>query len=242
MLASLNQIREIEKETLQVISTIGEFAHFGRLYAQSQNYRNLVHPSRGGVDIEIPIKLNLGMRADAGVNIPRIVWLGGLVVASADNSNVERSSYFIAICDGADEDKPGYVIRKLHFDIEPIQFRQGQEIKPTAHLQVCGTISPSMERVGFLHEHVKHHYPEFEKPRIPVMPTCMALLINWVLLEFQSDSSAAAILRNTQWRKLVRKAERTILKPYFSQCSQFLDEVRNNEKSFMEEFLYESIR
>jgi hypothetical protein len=83
-------------------------------------------------------------------------------------------------------------------------------------------------------------YPDFEKPRIPLPPTSIALILNWLLMEFQSDAASQAILRSPTWRVLVAEAERTVLVPYYEQATRFFRMAANRNKRFLQAHLYET--
>lgn len=82
-------------------------------------------------------------------------------------------------------------------------------------------------------------YPAWEKPRFPLPPTSIALMLNWILLEFQTDTASQGILNSPVWRKLVARAERTILAKYFSEASKFLESAGNKERRFLQTYLYD---
>lgn len=82
-------------------------------------------------------------------------------------------------------------------------------------------------------------YPSWEKPRIPLPPTSLALMVNWLMVEFQSDATAQAILRDPAWRALVVRAERTVLLSYFEAAIRFLGTAANDKKRFLQNHLYE---
>lgn len=239
MLLPLKDIRKLERETLQAIDRIGEFNDFVELAELARKYRTILSGDHGSIDLGFRAVMNLRFRGDtATANTRRAIYVGALVVRTTDGHHIERSSYSLTICRG--ERERSQILRKLHFDYEPIQQRAPLECKPSIHIQVCGKLMPQLERAGYKSEDLKAWFPSLEKPRIPGMPMSLALLLNWLLLEFESDLTAAKILRNHEWRNIVARAESTVLAPYFKSCAGFFTNPgRNQGKQFFETLLYE---
>jgi hypothetical protein len=239
MFLSLEGLRNLERDTLQVIDHIGEFNEFGELVELARNHRTILSGDRGPIDLGFRAVLNLRFRGDTSTaNTRRAVFVGALVEPTADGRRIERSSYSLTICKA--ERQRAKILRKLHFDYEPIERRAGDECKPSMHIQVCGKLMPLLERAGYRQQDLDAWSPWLEKPRIPGMPMSLALLLNWLLLEFDSDVSAARILRNHQWKNLVARAEEAVLAPYFKSCAEFFAAPgANRGKRFVESLLYE---
>jgi hypothetical protein len=126
----------------------------------------------------------------------------------------------------------------MHFDYESAAYRDVCEPKPSAHLQICGKLSPDHLRAGYTEMRLKGMYPTWEKPRIPLPPTSLALMLNWLLLEFQNDPASQGILNSPEWRNWVAQAERTMLVPYFKAATTFLASAANKKKRFLQTHLY----
>jgi hypothetical protein len=105
-------------------------------------------------------------------------------------------------------------------------------------MQVCGKFSQHHLDAGYTEQRLKALYPRWEKPRVPVPPTSLALMLNWLLLEFQSDPASQAVLRSPAWRACVSRAERTVLGPYFAGAHQFLTSTANRNRRFLQAHLY----
>ena len=239
MFLTLEAIRKLERETLQVIDRIGEFNEFGELVALARQHRTILSGDRGPIDLGFRAVMNLRFRGDtAAANTRRAVYVGALVEPTTDGRHIAQSSYSLTICRG--ENKRAPILRKLHFDYEPVERRGSQECKPSMHMQVCGKLMPLLEKAGYRTEDLKSWSPWLEKPRIPGMPMSLALVLNWLLLEFDTDANAASILRNKDWRSLVIHAEQEVLAPYFKSCAGFFAATGTNRgKRFVESFLYE---
>jgi hypothetical protein len=186
--------------------------------------------------------LDIRLRGDRKkTQFQRRVDVGALVEPTADSKHIANASYSLAICRRADP-ASSPIIRKFHFDYEPIAYRHWGEPKPSVHMQYCGKLSPQHVAAGYDEMKLRPMYPAFEKPRVPLPPTSIALLLNWLLLdllEFQSDPASQPILRNPTWRKLVAQAERTVLIPYFKGATTFLTTAGNADKGFAHTHLYE---
>jgi hypothetical protein len=102
---------------------------------------------------------------------------------------------------------------------------------------MCGKASPHLLRKGF-NEQRSAHYPHFEQPRIPAMPTSLALLIDWIFTEFHTDRHSRSIHGNLQWRNQVVNAEKTVLRPYFLTAAEHIGSQNHTSRPFIRELLY----
>jgi hypothetical protein len=234
---------KLEKETLKTISEIGKFADLGTIYDDAKTHLGKSNWfQRGGFEAHLGFDVYGGIRADKNrTKKRRRIDVSGLVVSSKlDNAFVTtHASYSVVLCDGEDP-KTSKVLRKFHFDYEAANTRNIAEPKPTTHLQICGKFSNHHTgTIGYQPGQIEAWYPGFEKPRIPIQPTCLALLLDWIFLEFHTDVAIAAILKDQQWRSLVRKAERQVLLPYFREASHFLEGATNADRSFLRSHQYE---
>lgn len=237
MTPTMDTIKEIERDTLKVISEIGEFASYEELYRFAKDNRNKTFPKKE-IDIYFGLVMDIRLRADAHKTVlKRNVYMGLFASSETTHPALSNSSYSLVICE--DDKAKSKIIRKLHFDYEyATLIQQNSEKKPSFHIQICGKLSPYLKNIGYEDADIEAFAPGFEKPRIPSMPICLAILINWVLLEFDCDKTAKAILINDRWRKHVAKAERVILKPYFENGVDFLKSTAHKDRSFFSEKLY----
>jgi hypothetical protein len=232
----------LEKETLETISRIGTFAKLGAIHSDAKKYSQRgAWPAKGHVNAHLSFEIQAGLRSDKkNPSIRRRFDISALV--ESDNSKApvtKNASYSVVLCDGTDPQNAN-ILRKFHFDYESVETRNTGEPKPTTHLQICGEFSSHhVEKVGFRAEQIEGWHPAFEKPRIPVQPTCLVLLLNWIFLEFQRDPAISVILMDGQWKTLVRKAERQVLLPYFQQASDFLSGAGTNQHGFIRTHQYE---
>lgn len=239
MYPSASDLRKLKKYTLRSITEIGEFGRVPDIQLAARNAAVGIDEDRGPLNVHLGFALDIRLRADRNSKpIPRRIDLGALVGVSTDQKVVTSASYSLLICRTADP-RRGPIVRKLHFDYEPVAYRNVSEPKPTAHMQVCGRLSPQHLAAGYSEMRLQSLYPRFEKPRIPAAPTSIALLLNWLLLEFQTDLAAQAILRNARWRVLVASAERQVLYPYYSSAAAFLRSTGDKKRRFLQTHLYE---
>lgn len=232
----------LEKETLQTIGQIGTFSKLGTIYSDANKYVHTgVWLEKGQVEAHLAFEIEGGMRSDKGKPKTRRRFDVSVLVRSDRSRELvtTNASYSVVLCDGVDPQNC-QVLRKFHFDYESAATRHAGEPKPTTHLQICGDFSSHhLDNIGFQAEQIAAWYPAFEKPRFPVQPTCLALLLNWIFLEFHTDPAVNVILKNQQWSALVRRAEQQVLLPYFRQASRFLEGNANSQLSFVQTHQYQ---
>jgi hypothetical protein len=231
-------IRNLERETLQQILRISEFGRLSELQAAASTGLANINDQRGGVDVHLGFALDIRLRGDRqGKAVSRRIDVGALVEVSADKKTVSNASYSLLICRRANpESSP--IVRKVHFDYESFALRNQDEPKPTAHLQICGKLSPHHLKAGYTVTRLNGLYPAWEKPRFPLPPTSIALILNWLLLEFQTDPASQGILNSPAWRNFVARAERAVLTKYFSEATKFLLSAGDMQKRFLQTHLY----
>lgn len=238
MYPSLSEIRRLERDTLRRIAEIGEFGRFGQLQAAASAAAQSINEQRGPVDVHLGFNLDIRLRGDRKSQpFPRRVDIGALVEATPDNKSVGRATYSLLICRYSNPSNSP-IVRKVHFDYEPGEFRNPTEPKPSIHLQICGKFSRHHLTAGYQEVRLGGLYPRWEKPRIPLPPTSVALLLNWLLLEFQGDPAAQAVLRSPGWRTWVARAERIVLTPYYRGATRFLESTANGGRRFLQTHLY----
>jgi hypothetical protein len=239
MLANLSDLCALERETLNCIVQQGAFAKLGDLQDAAKKALFDVPRQGGPINFNLGFKLDIRLRADIKKNkIERRIDIGARVDQAANKKNVSNASYSLMLCEGT---QPGrdMPIRKFHFDYEPSEFRNNDEPKPSVHLQICGELSQAHRDAGYTDKHLDAWHPRFEKPRIPLPPVSLALLLNWIFVEFQSDSALRPILMTDRWRNLVADAERKILLPYYKNAVDFLSATANNKRRLLQSRLYE---
>jgi hypothetical protein len=241
MYPGLVELRTLEKNTLRCIAQMGEFGIHRELQAAANAAAPLINDDRGPVDVHLGFTLDIRFKRERKSQIfPRRIDVGALIAVTDDHKSIRRASYSLVICRRTNP-ATSPDLRKLHFDYEPIEFRNQAEPKPSVHMQLCGGLSPQQTALGYTEKRLNGLYPKFEKPRIPSAPTSIALMLNWLFLEFPTDSVAQAVLKNPRWRKLVAGAERTVLITYYEQASKFLGHTADREKSFLKTHMYEMV-
>ncbi len=194
--------------------------------AAQQNYSHL-DPKRGGLDFAANFEVFTS-------NQRRRVDVGAKIEVDAKN-RYESVSYFFAI--GSDTLAKDHILRKLHFDFEAPENRNVNECKPSIHMQICGELTPSMAHAGYTDKHLQNHFPWFEKPRVPSIPFSLALLLDWLFLEFSNTPEVNEVVKNGQWRNMVLETENQLLRPYFEDCHQYLRNP-NRDGLFFANYLY----
>ncbi len=234
----MDALRELERDTLRRVVEIGEFGRLGQLRSAAHAAYGAFNDHKGPIDVHLGFTLDIRLRGDKRRRVhERRVDVGALVEPTSDNKRVKNASYSLMICRYADP-ATSPVVRKVHFDFEPEDFRNPAEPKPSSHLQICGKLSPHHMKAGYTDMRIRSHYPSWEKPRIPMAPTSLALLLNWLMLEFQADPTLQAVLRSPAWRSWVAHAERVVLLPYFENATTFLRSAAQRSRRFFQAHLY----
>jgi hypothetical protein len=166
----------------------------------------------------------------------RWIHLGCRATCAPNADEIVELTYSVLIEKGGGSSKE--VARKFHFDFEPASQRNIEEAKPTFHLQMCGKLSRHHEDEGFVDSDIVHLLPGWSKPRIPIQPTSLALILDWLFIEFESEHAVSTTRKDSNWMGLVRSAERTVLRPYYEACFRFLDSTENESESFVSKHLY----
>lgn len=114
------------------------------------------------------------------------------------------------------------LLAKFHADYD---FELGsKEKKPSPHAQIGGRIPASLKS----RYNQQYWHLDVNKPRIPALPICTALLWHWAFLEYEDNVSFSKVLRNTWWTKLVTDAESAVLKPFFKDGARLMDQHGGN--------------
>lgn len=164
--------------------------------------------------LQDPLGKQLDITIEFDVEDPRkgtsqTVFLGTLLSPPNSQSKGEVTHY---MCLAADD----VLLAKYHADFD---FDWNvPEKKPSPHLQIGGRIPPSLSsRYAKCHWHL-----DVNKPRIPSLPMCTALLWHWIFLEYHGNPFTAKFLANTWWRKLIKDAETSAYSAFFSDGAELL--------------------
>lgn len=110
---------------------------------------------------------------------------------------------------------------KMHSDFD--FYPEAQEKKPSPHVQMGGRVFEAL-----LKQH-PHGRPTVcwnegvDKPRIPTLPLCTALLWHWAFLEYSGSEEVSGFLTAWHWKNLVKRAEEAVLRPYFEDGLAMID-------------------
>jgi hypothetical protein len=239
MYPKLSDLRALEVRTLKQIGMIPEFAKFVDLRAAAKDAASRTNEFSGAIRVRLGFKLDIRLRMrQKRAEQRRWVEIGASVLPGITKDSIEQTSYSLIICKkNVPKDSP--IVRKIHIDYEPVALRNHKEPKPSVHMQMCGTLSAQQIDDGYDERRLEALYPSFEKPRIPTAPTSLALMLNWLLLEFQDDPAAQPVLKNSTWRKLVSDAERVVLVPYYKGAAGFFEKTANQGRRFLQCHQYE---
>lgn len=134
----------------------------------------------------------------------------GTRLSPARPGSAAESTHFFCL---ADEDA---LLTKFHADRD---FDEGRvEKKPSSHVQSGGRIPPALKG-----KYEKIWWdPDVNKPRMPALPTCTALLWHWAFLEYQDNELPSKFLNNRWWHKLIKDAEGAIFTPFFEDGARLM--------------------
>ncbi|MGV8867431.1 MAG: hypothetical protein ACOH2S_10945 [Janthinobacterium svalbardensis] len=235
MYPKLTDLIKLELETLDTINSISGFRKFEGLYNKTST--RSMNKNAKSLDWHADFILDVRLRGDRrDANCARWIHIGALLDGDVKTNEILRSSYSVVLFRRDNLNSP--VVRKLHFDFEALSTRNANEAKPSSHIQMCGKASPHLLKQGFNAQRLSSHYPNFEQPRIPSMPTSLALIIDWLFTEFRTDRNALAIYNSKQWRNQVVAAERIVLKPYFQDAANHIGSAAHTDSPLIRKFMY----
>ncbi len=220
---SYYELKKLERRTFEFLKKEPHvIAHFGDLYYKAGNQYDLISNDNllGRTDINFESKFELKCREDE-----YRIHIGAEV-----RSN--HSVYFIAVC--CKKDGIWKILRKFHFDYD----KNGRERDhPIFHLQYAGELSSALSEYNDHYDNILN--PWLSEPRLFYPPVTLALLINTVLKEFQTDITSE-LLNNDRWRGIIKDNEIFAFKSYFEKCLSFLNsaEHKPSKKLFLTDYCY----
>ncbi len=235
-LVKFSELKALERKTIQTIRTEGAFGRLSSLVTTA--HKAQVEPrSTSNLDIHLSFTLPTRLREDKGPHAIDRAFHVGCIAVPAGADEISHLSYSVLIGEGPDPSKA--IARKFHFDFEPVAMRNRAESKPTYHLQICGELSGHHRNAGYTDADINHLLPSWSQPRVPAQPTSLALVLNWLFIEFGCEAPVKDVRTSPRWRSVVREAERSVLKPYYVACANFLALSANDDESFISKSIYE---
>lgn len=180
---------------------------------QALNVANYFLEDPKGRPLEVLVEFHVN---DPRSQEPQIIYLG-TKLRPPDLSSEPQVTHFLCLGDNAN------LLTKVHHDRD---FSTGaSEKKPSTHIQMGGRVNPSLA--------AKAGGPccwkeGVDKPRVPSIPVCTALLWHWAFLEYPEAEEIGPILRAWWWNQTVQKAEESILKPFFDDGLRLMIEKPHN--------------
>lgn len=217
---SFSSLKKLESDTVRAITQDTAFARLTQLQAAAQEAQGHINvANKQAIDVHLCFELPTRIREEGGDLVSRRFHVGCAARRYHESDALGFQSYSVAI-----EKAPGSkrIARKFHFDYEPSFVRNELEPKPTFHLQLCGKLSQHHLNKGIADADVEHLLPEWSKPRVPASPMSLALVIEWLLIEFGTEHSVQSARRGSNWSKIVKRAEVEVLRPYYERCMQFM--------------------
>jgi len=135
----------------------------------------------------------------------------GTLLSPPTSKDEAQVTHYICLSEEAD------FLAKIHLDRDFSLNDPGG--KPTPHIQIGGRVSKTLAAkvTG-----VPFWKDDLDKPRVPSMPVCSALLWHWAFLEYRKDQNIVPFLGADWWIAVVREAEQFVLKPFFDDGAKLL--------------------
>jgi hypothetical protein len=213
---AFSSLRRLEHATVKAVILDGAFGALPQFLCAAQTALGRISASSPEqLDIHLSFDLPTRFRENKFACVNRRFHVGCKAEKQRGEDVVLSHSYSVAI-----ERQPGSrrVARKFHFDYEPLFTRNDSEPKPTFHLQLCGELSGHHRDDGIDDADIDHLLPSWSKPRVPAAPMSLALVLDWLLMEFSNEPAVHSARMGRNWASAVRRAEQEILRPYYSRC------------------------
>jgi len=188
-----------------------EFAGNRSVDESVRKMANFIQDPKGNA-LEFTVEFDV---EDPRKQVPHKLFLGTRLSPKVGTSNAEVTHYMCL----ADENS---LMAKFHvdFDFDP----HVKEKKPSPHIQLGGRIPPAL--LGRYSQHYWH--TDVNKPRIPALPISTALLWHWAFLEYENNALFARCIKHSWWKKIIKDAERAVLKPFFEDGARLLQQHAEN--------------
>lgn len=151
-------------------------------------------------------------------------------ISQSDKGNFNEATYLLAI---TGKDDPAELIRKFHFDHAHPSISTNQRV-PIFHLQYGGKLSPKMEKRGLIGKKID---PWLSVPRLIYPPINLAILLDMAFTEFSTEQTAK-IIEKSEWRNLIWKNEKFILRGYYTGISDHCNSASYSAKKLIRDFCY----
>lgn len=236
-MVTFTELKSLEQQAIQAIRTEGVFGRLSSLAGAAKSAQ-IIPNAKAPLNLSLSFTLPTRLREDPGhAAIERAFHVGCFATPHNQRDEITQLTYSVLICQDAYPSKR--VARKFHFDFEPASLRNQAESKPTFHLQLCGELSSHHQTEGYTEEDIGHLLPSWSQPRVPAQPMSLALILNWLFIEFGREAPVRDARLSPRWRSLVRQAERSVLKPYYEACFNFLSSTGKEDQSFFSSHIYE---
>jgi hypothetical protein len=135
----------------------------------------------------------------------------------------------LAFCES--DENSSKLIRKYHFDYDK---SINDMKKPLYHLQYGGKLSPNMIYCNVTDD---NDYSWLSIPRINFTPINLALLIDFIFVEFKSPVTES-IIERTEWRQFIKTNEELMLQGYYKCVNQFFSRGNHTANKLFRDFSY----
>ena len=153
-----------------------------------------------------------------------------VIIHAEVKGNYEFVSYSLGV---AHRNNSTELIRRFHFDYDHEKVREKQKAF-ISHLQYGGISGKGFSGAQFLTTNIE---PKLSVPRLNFPPMNLALLLDIVFCEFQTEMTKK-ITEDPSWRNLIKENEVFLLKDYFNTISNHIDSVRHNKETLVRDICY----
>ena len=140
------------------------------------------------------------------------IFLGALITKHHSKDKISWMTHYLCIAENTYT--KWRILRKFHFD-----YVTEDKMHPYFHLQYGGELPPAMKVDGIEDKHLEPLLPKVRQPRIFFTPVTIALLMNMLFYEFQSDDTDI-VREGLAWQRIIRENERKVLVRYYERCEQ----------------------
>lgn len=124
-----------------------------------------------------------------------------------EKGRLQSDSFAIEIFGVKGTKEEGEVIRRIHFDIAIPYVEENKDEHPLYHVQLAGKSRELMSKE-------LQTQKQFSFPRIPFVPMSIALFFDMAVREL-GPRELKDWIKLHPWRSLIRKNEKTMLRPFF---------------------------
>lgn len=208
---SRDYLNVVEEEVKFFSTLIDKKGELSANFSVQQALKDVIHflgdPNGRSLNVLVEFDVN-----DPRSQVPQTIYLGTKLCPSKTDTESQVTHSFCL----ADEST---FLANIHLDrdFNP----NATEKKPSTHIQMGGRLHPYLAAKGNKNCCWRD---DVDKPRVPSLPVCSALLWHWAFLEYRDVQEITRIIKAWWWIKIVQNAEESILRPFFGDGIKLLNE------------------